>query len=81
MKKESGKEILKDKELEERGKDYNHSTFCDLVINGLIGKSVCDYFYHFSFFFCKVIGIIILDIQIFESDLFDKKNEKLEIKL
>lgn len=21
----------------ERGKDYNHSTFCDLVINGLIG--------------------------------------------
>lgn len=22
---------------EERGKDYNHSTFCDLVINGLIG--------------------------------------------
>lgn len=23
--------------LRERGKDYNHSTFCDLVINGLIG--------------------------------------------
>jgi hypothetical protein len=22
---------------EERGKDYNHSTFCDLIINGLIG--------------------------------------------
>ena len=22
---------------EERGKDYNHSTFCDLVISGLIG--------------------------------------------
>jgi predicted GH43/DUF377 family glycosyl hydrolase len=22
---------------EERGKDYNHSTFCDLVINGLVG--------------------------------------------
>jgi len=22
---------------EERGKDYNHSTYCDLVINGLIG--------------------------------------------
>ena len=21
----------------ERGKDYNHSTYCDLVINGLIG--------------------------------------------
>jgi hypothetical protein len=21
----------------ERGKDYNHSTFCDLVINGLVG--------------------------------------------
>ena len=21
----------------ERGKDYNHSTFCDLIINGLIG--------------------------------------------
>ena len=24
-------------EPEERGKDYNHSTFCDLVISGLIG--------------------------------------------
>ncbi len=23
--------------LRERGKDYNHSTFCDLVINGLVG--------------------------------------------
>lgn len=22
---------------EERGKDYNHSTFCDLIINGLVG--------------------------------------------
>ena len=22
---------------EERGKDYNHSTFCDLIISGLIG--------------------------------------------
>ncbi|MEI6073105.1 MAG: glycosyl hydrolase family 65 protein, partial [Verrucomicrobiae bacterium] len=22
---------------EERGKDYNHSTYCDLIINGLIG--------------------------------------------
>jgi hypothetical protein len=26
-----------DKGGEERGKDYNHSTYCDLVINGLIG--------------------------------------------
>lgn len=26
-----------DKGGEERGKDYNHSTFCDLVINGLVG--------------------------------------------
>jgi hypothetical protein len=26
----------------ERGKDYNHSTFCDLVISGLIGISVKD---------------------------------------
>jgi len=24
-------------EIHERGKDYNHSTFCDLIINGLIG--------------------------------------------
>lgn len=24
-------------QLQERGKDYNHSTFCDLVINGLVG--------------------------------------------
>ncbi len=23
--------------LEERGKDYNHSTYCDLIINGLVG--------------------------------------------
>ncbi|MEX6687335.1 hypothetical protein QTN47_07505 [Danxiaibacter flavus] len=27
----------KDKGGKERGKDYNHSTFCDLVISGLIG--------------------------------------------
>jgi len=27
----------KDKGGQERGKDYNHSTFCDLVISGLIG--------------------------------------------
>lgn len=26
----------------ERGKDYNHSTFCDLVISGLVGISVSD---------------------------------------
>lgn len=26
----------------ERGKDYNHSTFCDLVISGLVGVSVQD---------------------------------------
>ena len=26
----------------ERGKDYNHSTFCDLVISGLVGVSVSD---------------------------------------
>ena len=26
----------------ERGKDYNHSTFCDLVISGLCGVSVKD---------------------------------------
>jgi len=26
-----------DKGGKERGKDYNHSTFCDLVINGLVG--------------------------------------------
>ena len=28
-----------DKGGKERGKDYNHSTFCDLIINGLIGNS------------------------------------------
>jgi hypothetical protein len=27
----------KKKPIEERGKDYNHSTFCDLVITGLVG--------------------------------------------
>jgi hypothetical protein len=27
----------KKKPVEERGKDYNHSTFCDLVISGLVG--------------------------------------------
>ena len=26
----------------ERGKDYNHSTFCDLVISGLVGVSVSE---------------------------------------
>jgi hypothetical protein len=24
-------------EIPERGKDYNHSTYCDLIINGLVG--------------------------------------------
>jgi len=27
----------KGKEIYERGKDYNHSTFCDLIVNGLVG--------------------------------------------
>jgi hypothetical protein len=26
-----------DKVLRERGKDYNHSSFCDLIITGLVG--------------------------------------------
>ena len=26
----------------ERGKDYNHSTFCDLVLGGLLGIDFCD---------------------------------------
>lgn len=29
--------IQRDSKIPERGKDYNHSTFCDLVISGLIG--------------------------------------------
>lgn len=29
--------IQRGKKLPERGRDYNHSTFCDLVISGLIG--------------------------------------------
>ncbi len=42
----SSREILRDsgwlenKGGYERGKDYNHSTFCDLVISGLVGVSV-----------------------------------------
>jgi len=28
--------------IEERGKDYNHSSFCDLVISGLIGIQPCE---------------------------------------
>ena len=32
-----GKDIEKIKGVRERGKDYNHSTYCDLVISGLIG--------------------------------------------
>jgi len=27
----------RDKGGVERGKDYNHSTFCDLIITGLVG--------------------------------------------
>ena len=29
--------IQRGKQIPERGKDYNHSTFCDLVISGLVG--------------------------------------------
>lgn len=29
-------------DIYERGKDYNHSTFCDLVISGLLGVSVTE---------------------------------------
>lgn len=29
--------IQRGKKIPERGKDYNHSTFCDLVISGLVG--------------------------------------------
>ena len=36
----SSRSILKEKwKIYERGKDYNHSTFCDLVISGLVGVS------------------------------------------
>ena len=34
--------IASNYKYKERGKDYNHSTFCDLVISGLIGVSVKD---------------------------------------
>ena len=33
-----GKKGVEKKGNRERGKDYNHSTFVDLVISGLIGK-------------------------------------------
>ena len=37
----SSRTILKENwRIYERGKDYNHSTFCDLVISGLVGVSV-----------------------------------------
>ena len=32
---------MKAKFPKERGKDYNHSTFCDLVIAGLVGFEPC----------------------------------------
>ena len=32
-----GNERMRRKFPRERGKDYNHSTFCDLVISGLVG--------------------------------------------
>ena len=35
--KKTGKKLLPGKLIEERGKDYNHSSFCDLVISGLMG--------------------------------------------
>ena len=38
-KNDKGEEWPVDKGGKERGKDYNHSTFCDLIINGLIGNS------------------------------------------
>ena len=38
-KNDKGEEWPENKGGKERGKDYNHSTFCDLIINGLIGNS------------------------------------------
>ncbi len=44
----SSRTILKNKNWSrlkggyERGKDYNHSTFCDLVISGIVGVDVVD---------------------------------------
>ena len=38
-KNDKGEEWPMNKGGKERGKDYNHSTFCDLIINGLIGNS------------------------------------------
>jgi hypothetical protein len=29
--------LTRPKQIRERGKDYNHSTFCDLIITGLVG--------------------------------------------
>ncbi len=37
MKRRGGPQALKEVAVPERGKDYNHSAFCDLVISGLVG--------------------------------------------
>lgn len=37
MRKKSAKDNPLSRHIEELGKDYNHSSYCDLVINGLVG--------------------------------------------
>lgn len=37
MRKNSAKDNPQSQHIEELGKDYNHSTYCDLIINGLVG--------------------------------------------
>ena len=51
-KNDQGEEWPINKGGKERGKDYNHSTFCDLIINGLIGKLL-------SVFLFSSFGLII----------------------
>ena len=62
----------------ERGKDYNHSTFCDLVISGLIGlRPRCDNTVVVNPARAAVVGLISASIRFPITDLnltilFDK---------
>ena len=67
----------------ERGKDYNHSTFCDLVISGLAGASVEDGAASFSplipdeWEYLRLSGVRLLgkDYEI----IYDKTGERYSI--
>ena len=75
--------IVPERPDKDRGHDYNHSTFCDLVISGLAGIRICENTISVSPLFCEDdISYFCIDgVKIknsFISVVWDKNGERFE---